>query len=232
MTLRYSEDRDNWSIEATERLFPPIAKKHLDTEPNNIIYAWNDPGIDRLDKDYGTDAILTTNRPRNVALAIRLRGIDYFNKFGDITIRYDSLYTLGKKLEMQKSIARFMFYAWGDTNTPGTKNPQVEIAPPSRFVGWYLVFLQRLIDKFIKGELKHSDPFRNSDRSSRLIGISIDELDRQGLICKRMGDTDDYIEAVHETNAIRWEQGNLMDLTPDIAEAWANELHHSQWVYD
>ncbi len=66
-------------------------------------------GLDRLDTHCGVDALLQTPE-RNIALAVRLRGFSYLVTYGDITIRYDSLQNLGKALEMQKSIARFMFY--------------------------------------------------------------------------------------------------------------------------
>lgn len=113
----YDSERDRWSRRATEDLFPEIAKSVFNTNPQNIIYTWNIDELDGLDKHYGVDAVLRSSL-RNTALAIRIRSNKYYRDFGDITIRLDSLQTLGKMLEMQKSIARFMFFAWGNTDKP------------------------------------------------------------------------------------------------------------------
>jgi hypothetical protein len=226
----YSPDRDNWSIEATERLFPPIAKQVFNTDPKNIIYAWNYPEIDRLDLDYGTDAILKTPR-RNVALAIRIRGFYYFDRFGDITIRYDSLQTLGKELEIRKSIARFMFYGWGDTNSPGTRRDKIDpttIRPPTKIVYWYVIWLQRLIDVYLRKDLRYTGPHPNGDKSSRLVGISVSELDRHGLIYRKMDQPTEEQDETWELSQMVWEQQRLFELN----EAYRNEQHHAPWVYD
>jgi hypothetical protein len=222
MTKTFDPERDRWSIDATERLFPPIAQNVFNTIPDNIVYAWHS-NIDRLDTDYGTDAILKSKN-RNIALAIRIRGIYYYQEFGDITIRYDSLKTLGKKLEMQKSIARFMFYGWGDTNSPGVprklirsgKIDKLSISPPSNLVDWNIIFLQRLIDAYLKGKLNYSGPYNNSDGSSRLIGIALSDLKSLQLI---------YKSKPTET-AITYRQSQF-DL-----ELWENEAHHAPYIYD
>jgi hypothetical protein len=168
----FDPERDRWSRRATEDLFPAIALRVFNTPQDKIVYAWNDQSIDRMDKEYGIDALLHTPK-RNVALAIRIRGYEYYQKFGDITIRLDSLQTLGKMLEMQKSIARFMFYAWGNTDKPYA---------PTVFADWHVVFLQRLVDLFLAKRIRYSGPFVNGDKSSRLVGFAVPELERHGLI--------------------------------------------------
>lgn len=187
----YDNERDKWSIEATELLFPHIANHIFRTTPDKIEYAWRNPKIDCLDKAYGTDALLQS-RQRNVAIAIRIRGIYYYQSYGDITIRYDSLQTLGKMLEIQKSIARFMLYAWTDANSPGLPEYLIgrngaepeSIRPATKFIDWHVIYLQRLVDKFLKSELKYDGPYSNGDNSSRLIGISISNLEEHKLIYK------------------------------------------------
>lgn len=170
----FDSERDRWSRRTTEDLFPPIALSVFNTKKENIIYAWNDPEIRRIDTDYGVDILLHTPQ-RRVALAARVRGFEYYQKFGDVTIRLDSLQNLGKALEMQKSIARFMFFAWGDTDKP---------FEPTRFVDWHVIYLQRLIDLYLKGQIKFTGPFSNSDKSSRLVGFGIKQLKANSLIYK------------------------------------------------
>jgi hypothetical protein len=234
MTKIFDPKRDQWSIDATERLFPGIALSVFNTVPGNIVYAWHSD-IDRLDTEYGTDAILKSKN-RNIALAIRIRGIYYYQEFGDITIRYDSLKTLGKKLEMQKSIARFMFYGWGDTNSPGVPKRLIKagkvnknsIAPPSVLVDWKVVFLQRLIDVFLRGKLNYSGPYNNGDGSSRLVGITPSELEShkliyksKPLIIKEADFPEEHIDLIKE-----YEQKS-MDF-----DLWKNEAHHAPYIYD
>lgn len=168
----FDPERDRWSRRATEDLFPTIALQVFNTQQDKIVYAWDDPGIDRIDKEYGVDALLHTPK-RNVALAIRIRSYEYYQKFGDVTIRLDSLQTLGKMLEMQKSIARFMFYAWGNTDKPFA---------PTKLVDWHIIFLQRLVDLYLAGRLPYNGPFKNGDKSSRLVGFTVSTLQNQGLI--------------------------------------------------
>lgn len=167
----FDPERNRWSIETAELLFPPIAKQIYKAE--QIIYAWNCEGIDRLDKHYGVDSIITSVRQRNAAIAIRVRGYHYWQEFGDVTIRYDSLQTLGKMLEMQKSIARFLFYAWADTDRP---------MPASDFVDWHSILLQRLVDQFMLDRIDYKGPFENVDESSRLVAFNIATLRRMGLL--------------------------------------------------
>lgn len=168
----YDSDRDRWSRRATEALFPEIAQNIFNTTPKNIIYTWDSDLLDRLDKHYGVDALLQSSK-RNTALAIRIRSNEYYRKFGDVTIRLDSLQTMGKKLEMQKSIARYMFYAWGDTDKP---------IAPARLVDWHVIWLQRLVDLYLKGTLPFNGPFKNGDESSRLVGFDVATLKSKGLI--------------------------------------------------
>jgi hypothetical protein len=163
--------RNRWSNDAVERLFPKIAQNYLSAQ--DVVFAWSDNNLVQFDTHYGTDAILTTDKQRNIAIAIRIRGLYYYNRFGDITIRFDSLQTIGKMLEMSKSIARFLFFAWVDTDRP---------KKATKFVDWHVIWLQRLVDKFMVGELVYSGPFDNNDDSSRLIGINIQELERHNLI--------------------------------------------------
>lgn len=171
----FDPERDKWSRLSTEKLFPPIAKSVFRTERERIIYAWDAAfSIDRLDKDYGVDAILQTEK-RHVALAVRIRGLYYYNEFGDITIRLDSLQTMGKMLEMQKSIARFMFYAWGNANRP---------ILPTAFVDWHVLLLQRLVDLYLLKRIRYCGPFWNKDKSSRLVGFSVKTLKEHALIYK------------------------------------------------
>lgn len=234
----FDEDRDQWSIEATERLFPPIAWTVFRTKPENITYAWHSD-INRLDTQYGIDCLLKTEK-RNVALAVRIRGIYYYITFGDITIRYDSLQTLGKMLEMQKSIARFMFYGWGDTNSPGVpkkliregKVDRITIKPPDCLIDWHVIWLQRLIDLYLKGNLQYQGPYLNGDGSSRLVGISLSELTRHNLIYKSKSDIEDETDLMKEIADLRYEQGDLFDLNESRYEAYLNELHHKPYIYD
>lgn len=177
--MRYDPERDRWSRRATETLLWPIARDNFNVlTQDDILYAWNNLDMDRLDKEYGVDAILHT-KERRVALAIRIRGHYYYRTFGDVTVRLDSLQTLGKMLEMQKSIARFMFYAWGDTDKPEL---------PTVLVDWHVIFLHRLIDSYLKGKIAYRGPFWNNDESSRLVAFTIAELKNHGLICKSKGE--------------------------------------------
>lgn len=157
---------DRWSIDATERLLEPIIRDVFSAQ--RILYTWNS----KLDRYYGVDALLHTPR-RNVALAIRVRGYYYYHRFGDITLRHESLRTMGKALETQKSIARFMLYAWVDTDRP---------EPPTSVVDWHVIYLQRLLDRFLTGELSASGPYANHDGSSNLVAFSVPDLQRLGLI--------------------------------------------------
>lgn len=172
MTVSHGFDpgRDRWSQEATERLLPPLLEKAFG--PNTAEYAWNNPDLRRIDTHYGVDALLQCQQ-RNVALAIRLRGAAYYVKHGDITLRYDSLQTAGKFLEVRKSIARYLFYGWADTDLP---------APPSRLQDWHVIWLQELVDAYLSGTLQYTGPFSNGDKSSRLIGVSLQELRRRHLV--------------------------------------------------
>lgn len=167
----FDPNRDNWSIDATERLFEPIAAEVFGVK--RIEYAWRS-SIDRLDKQYGVDALLQTPR-RNVALAIRLRSQRYYKGFGDITIRYESLQNLGKALEMQKSIARLLFYGWCDTDIPD---------PPTAIVDWHVIWLQRLVDDFLAGKLPYTEPRWNKDGSSTFLAFDVGLLRERKLILK------------------------------------------------
>lgn len=136
-----------------------------------ITWAWDpDSGIDRLDKDYGCDAMVDTGR-RLVALAVRLRGAQ-FRRFGDITLRHLSLQTPGKMLESKKAIARFMFYGWCDTDRP---------TPPSSLVDWYIVWLQRLLDRWNQGRLSPRLQ-ANHDPSSTFAAFRVADLSAAGLV--------------------------------------------------
>jgi hypothetical protein len=168
----FDPERSRWSNDAIETLFPKIAQDVFNTSKDNIIYAWRDPSIEVIDTHYGIDILLKTPN-RNVAIAARMRGKYYYNRFGDVTLRYDSLQTLGKMLEVQKSIARFLWYAWGNSDRP---------IAPTMTLDWHIIFLQRLVDKFLKREISFSGPFPNGDQSSRLIGFDIKDLQRLNLI--------------------------------------------------
>lgn len=128
--------------------------------------------MDRLDKQYGVDVVIATER-RNSAWAVRLRGRSYLQRFGDVTIRYESLQTYGKKLEMQKSIARFLFYGWCDTDRPRA---------PKALLAWHIIYLQPLVDKFLNGRIAFSGPHRNKDQSSTFVSFSVDTLKSEQLL--------------------------------------------------
>ena len=213
MPERHDPERDRWSRRATESLFPQIARDVFGVaKQEDVIYTWNQPDIDRLDKEYGVDILLHTPR-RRVALAARIRGYEYYKSFGDVTIRLDSLYTLGKMLEMQKSIARFMFYAWGDSDKP---------ILPVRFVDWHIILLQELIDLYLKGKIKSNGPFSNGDKSSRLVGFGIQELSQHKLIYRSSG-----IETCSDEPE-DFEQGMLFDDSVYL-EALRHDMYHRQY---
>jgi hypothetical protein len=165
----YDTERDKWSMGATERLFPAIARQVFLAQ--KIEYAWRSP-IKRLDLEYGVDALIKTPR-KHVAVAIRIRGKKFYHYYRDLTLRYESLQNPRKLLEIQKSIARFMFYGWGDTDRPLT---------PARLVDWYVVWLQELTDAFIERKIPYKGPFSNKDRSSRFIAFDLNVLQQKGLI--------------------------------------------------
>ena len=167
----FDPDRDEWSRDASVRLLPAVLGSIMPYR--KIVWAW-ESGIDRLDKYYAVDAIVQTPR-RNIALAIRFRGYSYWKRFGDITIRYDSLQNLGKALEIQKSIARFIFYGWLDTDPP---------VPGKEMVDWHLIWLQRLVDLHLRGVLPHKGPYPNTDGSSRLVAFTPELLRKHKLIYK------------------------------------------------
>lgn len=101
----YDTERDTWSMSATERLFPAIARQVFLAQ--KIEYAWRS-SIKRLDLEYGVDALIKTPG-KHVAVAIRIRGRKFYRYYRDLTLRYESLQNPRKLLEIQKSIARFMF---------------------------------------------------------------------------------------------------------------------------
>jgi hypothetical protein len=165
----YNAERDGWSMGATEGLFPAIARQVFLAQ--KIEYAWRS-SIKRLDLEYGVDALIKTPR-KHVAVAIRIRGKKFHQYYQDLTLRYESLQTPRKLLETQKSIARFMFYGWGDTDRP---------LLPARLVDWYVVWLQELTDAVIERKIPYKGPFSNKDRSSKFIAFDLNVLQQKGLI--------------------------------------------------
>ena len=165
----FDPERDAWSRDATERLLPPLLEALWSAR--RIEFAWRS-GMDRLDTQYGVDCLVETPR-RQVALAVRLRGVSYYRRYGDITIRYDSLQNLGKALEMQKSIARFLFYGWCDTDRPKSA---------TRLVDWHILWLQRIVDQYLAGRLQPARTMANHDGSSRFVVFGLQELRQRGLV--------------------------------------------------
>ncbi len=165
----YDTERDAWSMRATEGLFPAIARQVFLAQ--EIEYAWKS-SIKRLDLEYGVDALIQTPG-KHIAVAIRIRGRKFYRYYRDLTLRYESLQTPCKLLEIQKSIARFMFYGWGDTDRP---------LLPARLIDWYVVWLQELTDAVIERRIPYKGPFSNKDRSSRFIAFDFNVLRQKGLI--------------------------------------------------
>ena len=165
----YDPDRDQWSVDATTRLLTPIAMQIIGA--SGLVFA-REAGMDKIDKDYGTDAMLMMPE-RTYALAIRIRSHSDYVAFGDLTLRYDSLQTPGKLLELKKSVANLCFYGWCDTDFP---------KPATDLVDWHLINFQRMLDLYGEGRLPYSGPFLNKDKSSRLIGIEISVLRSNDLI--------------------------------------------------
>lgn len=168
----FDTDRDKWSRDASQRLVIPVLRESIGAQ--QVYWMWEESTA-WMDMQFGVDALVQTNR-RNVALAIRLRGRSYYDnpRFRDITIRYESLQTLGKALEMQKSIARYLFYGWCDTDRPQR---------PERLVGWHIVRLQELVDQALRGDLPIV-PICNRDGSSKFVAFTVDELIQHRLILR------------------------------------------------
>ena len=172
----FSAGRDQWSRDAMRRFLPEICRDVFGSD--HIIYA-DAAKIDQLDKQYGVDAIVHAPR-RHVALAVRLRSQRYWLSPGDITIRYDSLQTSGKALEMRKSIAHYLVFGWCNTDFP---------QPPTGLLDWHVVALQRLMDAYLLGRLQpeSGNPRRNRDQSSQLMGFAVADLRRLRLMLKSAG---------------------------------------------
>lgn len=122
---------------------------------------------DFVDKELGIDVLVTTGKGRQCAVAERFRGAKY-KRHQDLTIREESLYNVGKVLELHKSIARYMLYGYADTN-------QEDLQPPQSITQWLLIDLQLTIDKYMSNKI----PFRaqrNHDGSSCFICLTFDTL--------------------------------------------------------
>ena len=168
MAVSYGYDpaRDTWSRDATERLLSPIFR--ADFSATKLVYQWQT----EMDLGYGVDGLMSTPG-RNYSLAIRVRGRQ-FRRFQDVTFRYESLQTMNKRLEFEKTIATHMAYAYADTDFP---------TPARELIEWQFIKVQVLVemwrDKAIEWDTRPTD---NHDGSSRLIAFKFSTLARHGLI--------------------------------------------------
>jgi hypothetical protein len=163
----WSPGRDAWSREACQRLFPAEAR-----------LAWGDcdvefvPAQARVDLLYGTDAFVR-GPATHTSVALRLRGYSHYRRFGDVTLRHDSLQTPGKILETAKAAAATYWYGWANTDAP---------VPPTAIIHWYVLRLQETLEALRQRTLPFSGPFANVDESSRLIAVKVADLRRLGLV--------------------------------------------------
>ncbi len=169
-TWGYSSQRASWSDEAAERLVGPILRRQMNAR--YIVWLHRAEGsVRRVDTDYGVDALLHTPG-RHIALAVRVRSSSA-HKWHQVTLRDESLQTAGRRLETDKSIARFMFYGWADTDMP---------TAPTGLLEWYIFRLQQLIDGYQSGRILADDQRRNHDASSTFVCFDIATLKRQSLM--------------------------------------------------
>jgi hypothetical protein len=166
-------ERDRWSRRVAERFFPDIARI---TWGDCLVFFCPAAVGDRLDRDYGIDAFVATPT-RQYSIALRFRGRFSYLKYRDITLRYDSLWTPGKLLEVRKAVANYFVYGWADTDRP---------TPPTALLGWVVLHLPALLDLLEAGDIPYRGPIANADISSRFISLSPSDLSRRGLIvCAR-----------------------------------------------
>ena len=126
-----------------------------------------------VDKEFGIDVLVTTGKGRQCAIAERFRGARY-KRYQDLTIREESLYNIGKALEVHKSIARYMLYGYADVDQKDTQ-------PPKCITQWLLVDLQPTIDKYMAAKIPFGKK-QNHDGSSCFIHITFDTLRSFSLV--------------------------------------------------
>jgi len=126
---------------------------------------------DFVDKDLGIDVVVTADSGRQYALAERFRSAKW-QKYQELSIRQESLYNIGKALEVNKSIARYMLYGYADGDLGKS---------PTRITQWLLVNLQETLDLYRTKRIPYTVK-SNRDPSSTFILIRFDDLRERNLV--------------------------------------------------
>ena len=170
----FQRSRFKWSLQcglvAERDIYPKVLEPKQIQRPQG--------NKDWLDKHYGVDALITSWRGRNFAVAERFRGKSY-HSYQELTLRFQSLWTDSKVLEVDKSIARVMLYGYADTNKP---------TPPNEIIQWIIVDLQLLLDKYHSRQLKPVSEEENNDCSSTFLAFGFQQLREAGVVIRESND--------------------------------------------
>lgn len=163
----FQQSRFDWSLECGK-----LAERDIYTQAMQAVKVERFKNQrDFVDKELGIDVVVTAASGRKYAIAERFRGADY-KHFQDLTIREESVYNAGKKLEVHKSIARYMLYGYADSSLNN---------PPTKITQWLLINLQNTLDLYLSDYLPHGKRY-NKDDSSTFLHIKFDILRRAKLV--------------------------------------------------